>query len=98
MEQRGEKEMITFDELKKIVTEQDVYFWYDNDYWEINRYPEGIELTEEEEENFVIVHSDEVDFSTFPIHQLYGGNQYGNGLLVLLANTPNHRVKGVRVA
>jgi hypothetical protein len=90
--------MITFDELKKIVTAEDVYIFYDNDFWEIRRYPMGMALTEEQDENCIIVHSNDVDFSTFPENQLYYGNQYGNGLFVLLANTPNHRVKGVSVA
>jgi hypothetical protein len=90
--------MITFNELKEIVTAEDVYIFYDNDCWQIRRYPMDMELTEEQDENCIIVDSDDVDFSTFPKNQLYEGNQYGNGLFVLLANTPNHRVKGVRVA
>jgi hypothetical protein len=56
-----------------------------------------MELTEEQDENCMIAHSGDVDFSTFPKHELYHGNCYGNGLLVLLAHTPNHRVKGVGV-
>jgi hypothetical protein len=92
--------MVTFEELRKIVTSEDVYVFYDNDFWQIRRYDidSDVELTEEQDKNCIVVESDNVDFSTFPKHQLYYGHEYGNGLFVLLANTPNHRVKGVRVA
>jgi hypothetical protein len=90
--------MKSFKELQEIITREDVYIFYDNDYWELRRYPMDMELTEEQDENCIIVHSDDVDFDTFPKHQCYSGNQYGNGLMVLLANTNNHRTKGVRVA
>jgi hypothetical protein len=88
----------TFKELQKIVTHEDVYIWYDNDYWELRRYPMGMDLTKEQDDNCIIVHSHDVDFGTFPQNQVYSGNIYGNGLMVLLANTPDHRVKGVEIA
>ena len=71
-------------------------------YWEIRKYPMGQELTKEQDEECIICdcggYHNNVDLSTFPNHTLYTGNQYGNGLMVLLAYTPNHKVKSVRVA
>jgi hypothetical protein len=92
--------MKSFKELQEIITREDVYIFYDNDFWQLRRYDidSDDELTKEQDENCIIVHSDDVDFDTFPEHQCYYGNQYGNGLMVLLANTNNHRIKGVRVA
>ncbi|MDR1199831.1 MAG: hypothetical protein LBK94_12610 [Prevotellaceae bacterium] len=90
--------MKTFKDLQEIITNEDIYIFYDNDFWEFRRYPMNMELTEEQDRNCIIAYSDDIDFSTFPKNQLYYGNQYGNGIMVLLANTPNHRIKGVRVA
>jgi hypothetical protein len=90
--------MKTFKDLQEIITNEDVYVFYDNDYFKLGRYPMDMELTEEQDRNCIIAHSDDIDFSTFPEGQLYYGNQYGNGIMVLLANTPNHRIKGVEVA
>jgi hypothetical protein len=87
-----------FKDLQEIITKEDTYIFYDNDFWELRRYPMDMELTEEQDENCIIVESDVVDFDTFPANQLYYGHCYGNGLMVLLANTPNHKIKGVRVA
>jgi hypothetical protein len=90
--------MMTFQELQELITATDVYVFYDNDFWELRRYPLKMALTPEQDRNCIIVRSGDVDVSTFPKHQLYNYNCYGNGLFVLLANTPNHRVKGVEVA
>jgi hypothetical protein len=90
--------MKTFKELQEIIMRENVYIFYDNNCWELTKYPMYMELSKEQDEENLIIHSDDVDFGTFPKHQLYYGNQYGNGLMVLLANTPNHKVIGVRVA
>lgn len=87
-----------FKELQKIITENDIYVFYDNDYWKFRKYSMEMELTNEQDEECIIIHSDDVDFDSFPPNQLYAGNCYGNGIMVLLANTPHHRIKGVRVA
>jgi len=86
---------MNFKELQELIKNNDIYIAYDNDFFELRKYPFKKQLTQEEDSECIIVHSDEIDFNTFPKNQLYVGNQYGNGLMVLFANTPNHRIKEV---
>jgi hypothetical protein len=92
----------TFSDLQKLIQEQELYIWYDNDYWELNTHPDGADLTDEECEAGHIVDCgggrDNVDLSTFPAGEVMYPNCYGNGLIALLAHTPNHKIKGVSVA
>jgi hypothetical protein len=90
--------MKTFKELQEIITSEDVYIFYDNDFFELRRYPMGMELTEEMDRNCIIVESRDIDFDTFPHSECHYPDCYGNGIMVLLAHTPNHRIKGVRVS
>ena len=96
------REKLGFSDLQEIIITQDVYLWYDNDYWEINKYPIDMELTNEQNEECIIAccggYEENVDLSTFPKEECMYPNCYGNGLLVLLAHTPNHRVKGIEIA
>ena len=96
------KRKLKFNELQEIIKNQDVYLWYDNDYWEIRKYPMSMDLTKEQDKECSIAncsgYNDNVDTSTFPQYECMYPNCYGNGLMVLLAHTPNHRVKGVETA
>ncbi len=92
---------LTFEECQEIIRNEELYVFYDNDYWELTRHStdDDIELTKEEDKIEIVLRDKNIDFETFPKNQVYGvGNWYGCGLMVLLANTPNHKLKGVRVA
>lgn len=89
---------ISFKKLQDIVTNKEVHVFYDNDFWELRRYPMEMDLTVKQDAECIIITSKDVDYDTFPKHQLYDGDIYGNGLMILLANTPNHKVKSIRVA
>jgi hypothetical protein len=45
--------MMTFQELQELITATDVYVFYDNDFWELRRYPLKMELTPEQDRNCI---------------------------------------------
>lgn len=92
----------TFKDLQNLILNTDVHVFYDSDYFELRPYPLDKELSKEEDSfcySFINEwNSNNIDFKTFPNNSIYYGNEYGNGIMVLLAYTTNHRVKSVRVS